>query len=315
MAPEQMAGKQADARSDLFSLGVVLYTMLTGFRPFQGNSAKTVCFKVMNIEPVPVSSFQSDIPPELNAIVSRAIAKNPDERYPSGAALAKALQSFRDNDVALAEATEFFAHAVEAGARPTTQKPPRISALQLAGAILTVTVAGSFFAWRISRPHDSPLPPELVKQFREHPVRTVQAATTKIADSVTKPVVRHLRSHKKPKPAPSAAVNQNAELVSVRVEIQHHLEGARASIWLDDDLVSEQDLSSASQKHSLLRTVEVDQVSNFKFAPGKHWLQVRVVSPSNKYDQIETIQADLEPGRERVLTVYCEKHKLQVSLQ
>src|SRR5581483_2088345 len=53
MAPEQMAGKQADARSDLFSLGVVLYTMLTGFRPFQGNSSKTVVFKVMNIEPVP----------------------------------------------------------------------------------------------------------------------------------------------------------------------------------------------------------------------------------------------------------------------
>jgi eukaryotic-like serine/threonine-protein kinase len=94
MAPEQMAGKQADARSDLFSLGVVLYTMLTGFRPFQGNSAKTVCFKVMNIEPVPVTSFQSEILPELDAIVSRAIAKDPDERFSSGAELANALESF-----------------------------------------------------------------------------------------------------------------------------------------------------------------------------------------------------------------------------
>lgn len=315
MAPEQMAGKQADARSDLFSLGVVLYTMLTGFRPFQGNSAKTVCFKVMNIEPVPVSSFQSDIPPELNAIVSRAIAKNPDERYPSGAALAKALQSFRENDAAFAEATEFFAHAVEADAGHVIQRSSGISALQLAAAILTVVVAGSFFAWRISRTHDSPLPPELIKQFRDHPVQTVQAATTKIADTVTKPVVRRFRSPKKLKPVMAAAFAENAGLVSVRVEIQHHLEGARASIWLDDDLVSEQDLSSASQKHSLLRTVEVNQVSHFKFAPGKHWLQVRVVSPSNKYDQIETIQADLKPGADRVLTVYCEKHKLQVSLQ
>ena len=70
MAPEQMNGKQGDARSDLFSLGVVLYSMITGFRPFQGNSAKTVVFKVMNIDPVPVTSFQSEVSPELDAIVS-----------------------------------------------------------------------------------------------------------------------------------------------------------------------------------------------------------------------------------------------------
>ena len=90
MAPEQMNGKQGDARSDLFSLGVVLYSMITGFRPFQGNSAKTVVFKVMNIDPVPVTSFQSEVSPELDAIVSRAIAKDPDERFSSGAALASA---------------------------------------------------------------------------------------------------------------------------------------------------------------------------------------------------------------------------------
>src|SRR5438045_7124000 len=96
MAPEQMSAGQTDARSDLFSLGVVLYSMITGFRPFQGNSAKTVVYKVMNIEPVPVTSFQNDIPPQLDAIVSRAIAKDPDERYASGAALATAIQAFRE---------------------------------------------------------------------------------------------------------------------------------------------------------------------------------------------------------------------------
>ena len=98
---EQWLDQPLDSRSDLFSLGVVLYTMITGFRPFQGNSAKTVVFKVMNIDPVPVASFQSDIPPELNAIVARAIAKNPDERYPSGAALVQALQSFRQKEASL----------------------------------------------------------------------------------------------------------------------------------------------------------------------------------------------------------------------
>jgi eukaryotic-like serine/threonine-protein kinase len=65
MAPEQLSGEGVDARSDLFSLGVILYTMLTGYRPFQGNSATTVCFKIVHHEPVLVTSFDSDFPPNL----------------------------------------------------------------------------------------------------------------------------------------------------------------------------------------------------------------------------------------------------------
>ena len=96
MAPEQLSGGVADARSDLFSLGVVLYSMITGFRPFQGNSAETVCFKVMNMEPVPVTSFQHDVPPELDAIIARAIAKTPADRFQSGDEMARAIQGARE---------------------------------------------------------------------------------------------------------------------------------------------------------------------------------------------------------------------------
>ena len=95
MAPEQLSGEPADGRSDLFSLGVLLYAMVTGHSAFQGNSATTVCFKVVNREPVPASAFDLGLPPELDAIISRAMAKDPAQRYQSGADLARDLRELR----------------------------------------------------------------------------------------------------------------------------------------------------------------------------------------------------------------------------
>src|ERR1700733_7325254 len=84
MSPEQLNGDQVDGRSDLFSLGVVLYTMLTGHRPFQGNSAVTVSFKVVNHDPMPASLLDAELPSGLDYIISRAIAKDPALRYQRG---------------------------------------------------------------------------------------------------------------------------------------------------------------------------------------------------------------------------------------
>ena len=95
MAPEQLSGEPADGRSDLFSLGVLLYAMVTGHSAFHGNSATTVCFKVVNREPVPASAFDLGLPPELDAVISRAMAKDPAQRYQSGADLARDLRELR----------------------------------------------------------------------------------------------------------------------------------------------------------------------------------------------------------------------------
>ena len=96
MAPEQLSGENADARSDLFSLGVILYSMLSGFRPFQGNSAATVSFKVVNRDPLPVTSFDSEFPAELDRLVSKAIAKDPEQRYQTGLEMAQDIQRLRE---------------------------------------------------------------------------------------------------------------------------------------------------------------------------------------------------------------------------
>lgn len=92
MAPEQLSGEGADGRSDLFSLGVILYCMATGHSPFQGNSATTVCFKVANREPISPSALDMSLPPQLDAVISKAMAKDPEQRYQRGSELAEDLR-------------------------------------------------------------------------------------------------------------------------------------------------------------------------------------------------------------------------------
>jgi eukaryotic-like serine/threonine-protein kinase len=95
MSPEQLNGEAVDGRSDLFSLGVVLYTVLTGYRPFQGNSALTVSYKVVNREPVPATVLDTELPAGLDYIIGRAMAKDPAQRYQRGMEIVLDLQDLR----------------------------------------------------------------------------------------------------------------------------------------------------------------------------------------------------------------------------
>jgi serine/threonine protein kinase len=312
MAPEQMMGKGADARSDLFSVGVILYNMITGFRPFQGNSAQTVCYKVMNAEPVPVTTFQHEVPPELDAIISRAIAKDPRDRYQSGAEFSRDLQKFRDGERSLAEATNFFARVVEKDLRGTS--PPKsvwepYRRIGFGAAIFSVVFASAMFGWRVSRIHTSPLPPNVIADMR--PVLMHRPNPAPPVSTATQPVARKARKSKKPT---QNAAPQVLESSRVQVEIQHHFNGAKASVWFDDELVFDQELRGANSRNTLLRVVEMNQITSFQFAPGKHYLQVRVVSPADTYDQIETLEAELAPGSKHVLRVKCDKKQMQVEL-
>jgi len=91
LSPEQIEGGKQDGRSDLFSLGVVLYEMITGTRPFAGDSLGEVCAQILTAKPIPPSKLNPDVPAALDRILARCLAKNPDERYQSGNDLARAL--------------------------------------------------------------------------------------------------------------------------------------------------------------------------------------------------------------------------------
>jgi len=81
MAPEQLQGSSNDARSDIFSFGVVLYEMLTGRTPFRGEHEAAMMYSIMNEDPEPIDKYLPNASPELLHIVNRVLEKNPDDRY------------------------------------------------------------------------------------------------------------------------------------------------------------------------------------------------------------------------------------------
>jgi serine/threonine protein kinase len=92
MAPEQLEGKDPDARSDIFSLGAVLYEMVTGQRAFQGKSQLSVASAILEREPVPINTLKPLTPPSLEHAIRRCLAKDPEERWQAARDLALELE-------------------------------------------------------------------------------------------------------------------------------------------------------------------------------------------------------------------------------
>jgi eukaryotic-like serine/threonine-protein kinase len=97
MAPEQLEGKPADARSDIFAFGAVLYEMLTGKRAFEGKSAASLISAIMSSEPTPITAIQPMTPSALDGVVRISLAKDPEERWQSARDVRHALECIQES--------------------------------------------------------------------------------------------------------------------------------------------------------------------------------------------------------------------------
>lgn len=95
MSPEQCSGQVMDSRSDLFSIAVVLYELLTGEKAFSANSVHATMMKLVQSNPEPPSVFNPSLPKSLDAVIGKALSKSPDDRFQSAAEFAGALEPFR----------------------------------------------------------------------------------------------------------------------------------------------------------------------------------------------------------------------------
>jgi serine/threonine-protein kinase len=135
MAPEQLHGRRGDARTDLYSLGVILYEMLTGRVPFPGDTPSDVAHAVSRSDPVPPSRLRPEVSPALEAMVLRTLAREPHERPESALELREAL--LHPQSVVLGER-----------AHPRHWQPSRLAAL----ATMAVALGGyALLLWVLSR--------------------------------------------------------------------------------------------------------------------------------------------------------------------
>jgi serine/threonine protein kinase len=346
MAPEQLSGEGCDGRSDLFSLGVILYAMVTGHSPFQGNSATTVCFKVANREPVSASALDMTLPAELDAVISRAMAKNPLERYQRGEEFAADLRQIlaNDNDKEKSGSTASLhvpgATGTRSAARRTANAPAQIPAhigtiaqgervvrriFSKAPARDLILAAATIVALVIIAAQTKLLVSSSKNDVSDAatavggPPLITRAPTPSAVEPVKPASLPVARSMPKKAPAKPARVPKQAPVIvptaTLDLAIQHQFKDATLYIWIDDQLSLTRALHGGAQKKLVVfNGVKGIDSESLKIPAGNHTLRFRAVSTDQSVDMSKTVSADFAGGDIKTLQITFDKHNATIKL-
>jgi hypothetical protein len=331
---------------------VTLYTVLTGYRPFQGNSALTVAFKVVNRDPVPATVLDTELPPGLDYIIARAIAKDPSQRYQRGMEMVLDIQDLQqgrepwskakqpDSAADAARSASDSGRFSSLGPLATAANHSNRQALRaqrraeesllatmrkksFAGAVLVVGLLIFGFrlghlAWR-----QEALPPAATKTAPPPPV----TADTAPVKANSEPIVKKPR---KPVPAggshpsPAAALRSSASPISpaislamLEIEVDHKFAEADLSIWVDDRLTYTHLLEGTDkQRLVVFHHIQGHEFHAVQIPAGKHLLRVEVTSGAGLSGQSATIDGEFASGTEKRLRILFNKSgEMQLSLQ
>ncbi len=338
MSPEQLTGHSVDGRSDIFSLGVVLYTMLVGHRPFQGNGISTIGFKVVNNNPLPLTTINPALPAEIDTIVSRAIAKELDERYQSGSDLANDLGKLREQlrggnqdapDPGLltvtspkasqsshsgVQKTQPYSISTKATNPPMGPAKHGISKQKLYAVAAMVLVAlASLVAFGRHRLKPASLSAKsATPPFTSAPKETLTAPTSK-------PIATQPQATDDDENVPAASARKTGVVpqsdANLRIDVEHPFSSGKVSLWVDGKLKYTEALhGEAKKKLIVFRKTEGHTYDKIQVPSGKHSIRVRVQSAEQYYDLTNAITANLSDGSTQTLSVRCEKEAVKLSV-
>jgi serine/threonine protein kinase len=354
MAPEQLSGEGSDGRSDLFSLGVILYAMVTGHSPFQGNSATTVCFKVANREPVAASALDLNLPPELDEVIGRAMAKDPEQRYQRGGEFADHLRQLQQlfkpgstttslqarlitgtrsnptrsgtaSRLASTPQSEAELDHVEKLVRNAIRRAP-MRDLALGAAVLTLLVivaaqsrlSVTLPKVSVNAPIVSATTPTETADGTE-PSSANAAPAGKIAVVVQPVAAPDPAPPKRRKPALRRAALPAPQIVvpvtNLDLAVQHQFKDATLFVWVDDNLTLTRALHGGTQKRMVLFSgIRGVESETLKIPAGKHVLRVRALSADQTVDLSKTVSAEFIGGADKSLLVTIDKHSTLMRL-
>jgi len=344
MAPEQLSGEGVDGRSDLFSLGVILYAMVTGHSPFQGTSATTVCFKVANREPIAASALDMSLPPQLDAVISRAMAKEPSERYQKGADFADDLRILQQaykpttttttlhaltatgilsasqhnaKSTAQAHPAAVVAHARNAVRNAFQKMPVRDIILGAATVLLLFVLAAQLKLFQNAQKAGSSaatISKQTAATFDAPrpglPSKPVQAVPAQSAVPPPKSASAKSRT-KASHPARQIVV----PLSTIDLTVQHQFKDATLSIWVDDKLLRTRALHGGIQKKLVVfNGVHGMDSETLNIPAGKHVLRFRAATQDQTVDISKTIAVNLVGGDTKSLQLSFDKHNTAMHL-
>ncbi len=203
LSPEQARGETVDSRSDVYSTGCLLYELLTGRPPFVGDSPVAVAYQHVREQPTPPSSFDEELTPEIDAMVMKALAKNPGDRYASAAAMKTDLDRYLAGKpvdapaVAAAPATAFLptdaprpgnghTDVVPAVGEDEEERRRRGPMILLALLLLALVVAALVFGPRLLNSGTEQVQvPSVTGMMKQQAERTIRAQALKVGEATT----------------------------------------------------------------------------------------------------------------------------------
>lgn len=272
MSPEQASGYVVDGRTDLFSLGAVLYELLAGRRAFEGDGIAEVVYRVVNDDPPPLSTVRPGLPRGLDVILTRALAKDPAERYADGRELSEALNAIlRAEDLVTTARSGVDTLTFRlTRSRKALAKVSSHRLLQAAGAVAIVGLSAF------------PLSP----------------AGGALATAVASPVA--VASPIEPSLAPPPAPVLVPALLALSVE--HSVKRGRLKVWIDDEVSLDRPLASTQTKKLLFLKRYSGRIATvLTVAPGPR--KVRIEVRGDGPTRSRSLTDDFRSGESRTLQV------------